>query len=314
MENLEIPNDLHGLRFDLALSRLYPQYSRSQLTSWIKQGYVTVNDKKIQSRDKIFFKDQVKWLKNPENLETSVNSPLAEAIPLQIIYEDETILVINKPANLVVHPGAGIKGGTLLNALLYHDESLAALPRAGIVHRLDKDTTGLLVIAKTLQAHTFLIREMQERKINREYLCLVCGQVKISGEINTYYGRHAVNRLKMAVTKTGKQAITFYSPREFYPNFTLLTVKLQTGRTHQIRVHMAHINHPVVGDPLYGKKLVLPATAEPGLFETVSQFKRQALHAAFLSFLHPLTKEPLTFHADIPQDFESLLSVLQTTG
>ena len=217
---------------------------------------------------------------------------------------------MNKPAGLVVHPGAGNPQHTLVNALLYHAPSLQHLARAGIVHRLDKDTTGLLIVAKTLETHTRLIRQMQAREIQRCYQALVYGQVISGGEIDTYYGRHSRNRLKMAVCAQGKQAITTYTVRKKFEHFTLLDVTLMTGRTHQIRVHMAHINHPVVGDQLYGGRSRIPAGISNELRQVIQPFKRQALHACSLSFNHPHTDEELILTAPLPDDFQFLLTNL----
>ncbi|MDI9818254.1 MULTISPECIES: 23S rRNA pseudouridine(1911/1915/1917) synthase RluD [unclassified Legionella] len=306
-----VPREYHGQRVDVVLAQLFPAYSRSQLTNWLKKGAITLNQRECKPKEKVFGGDEIDIaITSSEITEQTLSLP--EAIPLNIIYEDEQLLVINKPAGLVVHPGAGNREHTLVNALLYHAPQSQHLPRAGIVHRLDKDTTGLLVIAKTLTAHTSLIRQMQAREIHRQYITLVYGHLISGGEINTFYGRHPRNRLKMAVCTQGREAITHYSIRKQYHDFTLLNVNLLTGRTHQIRVHMAHINHPVVGDPLYGGRLRFPAKVSQELRETLSQFQRQALHAFRLSFLHPETEEELTFEAPLPDDFQLLLEMLET--
>lgn len=305
-----IPNELHGQRIDSVLAQLIPAYSRSQLTVWLKEGKITVNNKCLKPKDKILGGEQVSLDIDSFSLKKDVENYQPENIPLSIIYEDNELLVINKPSGLVVHPGAGNHEHTLLNALLFHDPSLANLPRAGIVHRLDKETTGLLVVAKTLESHVQLTRQMQARTIRRSYITLVQGHIISGGEINTGYGRHPRNRLKMAVCESGKEAITHYTIRKYYHFYTLLDVQLQTGRTHQIRVHMAHINHPVFGDPLYGGRLKVPRDIDKDFLLNLQQFKRQALHAIKLSFIHPTLNTLLTFEAPIPDDFKTLLTDL----
>ena len=308
-KEIVVPSEHHGQRVDVMLSQLFRDYSRSQLQQWLKEGAITLNDRSCKAKDKVFGGEQVKL---HVMLQASDVRLEAEDIPLDVIFEDEQVLVINKPAGLVVHPGAGNKEHTLANALLHHAPTLAHLPRAGIIHRLDKDTTGLLIIAKTLEAHTYLIRQMQARDIHRHYLTLVYGHVITGGTIDTHYGRHPRNRLKMAVTAQGREAITEFSVNQHYDHFTLLDVRLMTGRTHQIRVHMAHINHPVVGDPLYGGRARYPAGISDTLTQCLKQFKRQALHAKTLSFIHPDTQKRLTFSAPLPDDFEYLLSILDS--
>ena len=306
---LTIPRELHGQRIDTVLAELIPEYSRSQLSSWLKQGKITVNNSQLKPKDKVSGGEEIDFAVDL-SLENKVEHCEPEDIPLNIVFEDDDILVINKPAGLVVHPGAGNPNHTLVNALLFHQPSLQQLPRAGVIHRLDKDTTGLLVIGKTLESQTNLVRQMQERTIQRHYLTLVQGHIISGGEIDTNYGRHPRNRLKMAVCVHGREAITHYSLRKQYHYFTLLDVQLLTGRTHQIRVHMAHINHAVVGDQLYGGRMRYPAGASPELLETFRQFKRQALHATSLSLPHPTTNELLTFTAPIPDDFQLLIDSL----
>lgn len=305
-----IPREYHGQRLDVVLAQLFPDYSRSQLSTWLKEGAITVNHHQCKPKEKVLGGEQIDLAIDFSEFERHNNSYLPEEIPLHIVYEDDDLLVINKPSGLVVHPGAGNREHTLVNALLYHESSLEHLPRAGIIHRLDKETTGLLVVAKTLKAHTNLIRQMQARDVQRSYQTLVQGHLISGGEISTFYGRHPRNRLKMAVCTQGREAITLYSIRKQYHEFTLLDVQLQTGRTHQIRVHMAYINHPVVGDPLYGGRMRFPSNATEELREQFRQFQRQALHACKLSFIHPESEETLTFEAPLPDDFQSLLSVL----
>lgn len=306
-QEVVVADTFHGQRIDSVLAQLFPEFSRSKLTTWLKAGAITVNDQPCKPKDKVRGGELIKLTLQPIE---PVNEALAEPIPLDLIFEDETLLVINKPANLVVHPGAGNQTHTLMNALLYHDPALHALPRAGIVHRLDKDTTGLMVVAKTLAAHTSLIRQMQARTIERHYIALVFGHLVSGGLLETGFGRHPRNRLKMAVHTQGKPAITQYALKKQYHDFTLLDVKLFTGRTHQIRVHMAHINHPVVGDPLYGGRKRIPAAINNELRQTLQQFSRQALHACQLSFHHPITQTELTFTASLPDDFKQLLTEL----
>lgn len=297
----------HGKRLDVVLALLFPDYSRSQLSNWLKEGSIKLNEQLARPKDKVLGGERVEV---NVQFTPQIEQSKPENIPLNIVYEDDELIVLNKPANLVVHPGAGNREHTLLNALLHHAPQLEQLPRAGIVHRLDKDTTGLLVIAKTLKTQTKLVRQMQEKDVQREYITLVQGHLISGGEIDTFYGRHSRNRLKMAVLKQGREALTLYSIRKQYYDFTLLDVQLMTGRTHQIRVHMSHINHPVVGDPLYGGRMRFPKDASVDFRTKLIDFKRQALHAARLSFSHPVSEEYLTFEAPLPQDFAELIGFL----
>ncbi len=301
----------YGLRVDAALAKLLPHYSRSQLTQWLKEGKITVNNCVLKPKEKVNGGEVVDFLVDLNSLESKTAHCRAQNIPLNLIFEDDDVIVVNKPAGLVVHPGAGNKENTLINGLLYHAPCLEALPRAGIIHRLDKETTGLMVVAKNLPSHTHLTRQMLARQIQRHYITLVQGHIISGGEISTGYGRHPRNRLKMTVLEQGRQAITFYKVRKHYNYFfTLLDVQLQTGRTHQIRVHMNHINHPVVGDPLYNGRLRFPKDANDTLRLQLQQFNRQALHAVRLSFTHPITDTLLNFQAEIPTDFRALLNTL----
>lgn len=297
--------DYFGQRVDVVLAQLFPDFSRSQLVLWLKEGAITLNQRPYKPKEKIIGGEHIvlNVTLNAQEIQDE-----AEDIQLSIVYEDQHVLVINKPAGLVVHPGAGNPSHTLVNALLFHDPTLHHLPRAGIIHRLDKETTGLLIIGKTLESYTHLTRQMQAREIQRHYLTLVHGHVISGGVIDTFYGRHPHNRLKMAVCDRGKQAVTEYALRKQYHHFTLLDVKLMTGRTHQIRVHMGHIHHPVVGDPLYGGRKLIPAGISESLKLTLQQFKRQALHAYQLTFTHPDTQESLTLVAPIPDDFQTILT------
>ncbi|QDP72792.1 23S rRNA pseudouridine(1911/1915/1917) synthase RluD [Legionella israelensis] len=305
-----IPSEFHGQRLDSVLASLFPEYSRSILSKWIKEDFIKLNDKPCRPKDKVSSGDKILMDVSIER-EDSGSVLQAQSIPLNIIYEDNDILILNKPANLVVHPGAGNLQNTLVNGLLYYSSQLQKLPRAGIIHRLDKDTTGLLIVAKSLVAYTDLIRQMHARDIQRQYLALVHGYVVSGGVIKTAFGRHPVNRLKMAVTPSGKEAITQYSIRQHLNDYTLLDVKLMTGRTHQIRVHMAHIHHPILGDPLYGSRTKFPSNADEALRKKIESFKRQALHAYYLKLMHPLSKRELTFTAPLPDDFAKLLQTLE---
>ena len=301
-----VPEKMYGQRADVVLASLFAEFSRSQLTNWLKLGYILFDNKPVKPKDKVFGGELV----TIQAVIESHDENEAENIPLVIIHEDEHILVVNKPASMVVHPGAGNMNGTLVNALLFHDENLKHLPRAGIVHRLDKDTTGLLIIAKTLQSYTELVRMMQHREISRHYLALVYGHVISGGRIETYFGRHHKNRLKMAVLNSGKEAITDYVVKQHYQDFSLLDVSLMTGRTHQIRVHMSHINHPIVGDSLYGGRLKIPSGIDEQFKSQLKGFNRQALHAYHLAFKHPITDTPMRIDAPLPDDFTRLLACM----
>lgn len=298
-----IPASFGGLRLDYTLSHIFPDYSRTRLQKWIRNGNVLVNGKVLRSRDIVSGGEQVQL-----EIELADESQLVpEEIDLDIIYEDQSILVINKPAGFVVHPGAGNPSGTLANALLYHDPGLSAIPRAGIVHRLDKDTSGLLVVAKQLQSHSKLVEQLQQRVVHRKYIALVYGSVIAGGTVDAPIGRHPVDRKKMAVISSGKTAITHYRVRQCYGSCTLLDVQLETGRTHQIRVHMAHLKFPVVGDPVYGKRA--RSTKDSGT-DTLAGFPRQALHASRLEIMHPDGARKCEWFAPLPQDFQQLLDSL----
>jgi 23S rRNA pseudouridine1911/1915/1917 synthase len=302
-----IPDELAGQRLDQALAKLFPQYSRSRLKTWLLKGAITVDGAALRPRDPVRGGETVSLHAEPE-----VSLAAApEAISLDIVYEDEALLVIDKPAGLVVHPGAGNSRGTLMNGLLHHAPELEALPRAGIVHRIDKDTTGLLVIGKTLVAHTALVRQLAEREIARHYLAVCNGVLTGGGTINEPLGRHPVDRKRICVREDGKPAITHYTVRERFAAHTYINVKLDTGRTHQIRVHFAHRRHALVGDPVYGGRLALPKGAGEDLIAMLRRFRRQALHAASLDFAHPLSGEALSFEAPLPVDFNDLLVVLR---
>ena len=301
-----IPDDLSGKRLDQALAVLCPEHSRSRIQSWIKSGYVTVNQENLKQRDEVYLGDKIEI---DADIET-IDSYEAEDIELDIIYSDKEIIIINKPAGLVVHPGAGNPKHTLVNALLNFDGSLEKIPRAGIIHRLDKDTTGIMVVARTLESHTFLVNQLQQRNIKREYQTVICGQLVSGGSIENKMGRHPVNRTKMAVTQTGKIATTHYKIIKKYQHYTHLHVQLETGRTHQIRVHMSHIKHPIIGDPVYGNNKSIKKGTDSTLVEIIKNFRRQALHAFSLELPHPVNKQRIQFSADLPNDMTHLINAL----
>lgn len=304
-----IPGELAGLRLDQALAQLFPAYSRARLQQWIRAGEVRVNAQQRRARDKV---------QGGESVEiTAVLKPegawQSEPITLDVVYEDDALLVINKPAGLVVHPGAGNPQGTLLNALLHHAPELNTVPRAGIVHRLDKDTSGLLMVARTLPAQKALVKQLHARSVQREYDAVVVGVMTAGGRIEAALGRHPVQRTRMAVARegSGKAAITHYRVAQRFRAHTRIRVQLETGRTHQIRAHMAHIRHPIVGDPVYGGRLALPAGCSEALKQTLRAFKRQALHAATLGLEHPVTGEAMQWSVPPPADMRHLISVLE---
>ena len=294
-------------RFDQVAAELFADYSRSRLQQWIKDGQLTVNGASMRGRDKLVGGEE---LRLQAELEPEGNWQ-AEAIELTIVYEDEHILVINKPAGLVVHPGAGNPTGTLLNALLHHCPELIHIPRAGIVHRLDKDTSGLLVVAKTLPAQTNLVEQLQDRSVHREYQAVVQGYMTGGGTVEAPIGRHGTQRTKMTVSPMGKEAVTHYRVIKRFPSHTHILAALETGRTHQIRVHMAHISHPLVGDSTYAARTRLTKGISADLRATLLAFQRQALHAFRLGLEHPVTGEFLEWEAELPEDFQQLLIALE---
>jgi 23S rRNA pseudouridine1911/1915/1917 synthase len=306
---LTIPHDLGGLRLDVALQRLLPEHSRSRLQAWVKEGLVTVDAKTSTSKTKVWGGEQVlvQVQTKPE-----ITAFAAEDIPLHVIFEDEHILVINKPAGMVVHPAAGNWSGTLLNALLFHAPQLKDVPRAGIVHRLDKDTSGLLVVAKTLAAQTNLVRQLQARTVKREYRAIVWGQLWRNGVVDQPIGRDPRSRTKMAINRMGKPAITRYEILERFSVQTYLRLNLETGRTHQIRVHMQFLKAPIVGDPVYGFRNIVPIRAmTQTLRDAVSQFNRQALHAIKLGLMHPATNEFVEWQIELADDMKALLEAMR---
>jgi 23S rRNA pseudouridine1911/1915/1917 synthase len=306
-ETAQIPEHLAQKRLDQVVATLWPQFSRSQLKQWILRGELLLDDQTAKPKSKV---QALQQLSLKACLQQQGNWQ-AQAMDLPIVFEDDDLLVINKGAGLVVHPGAGNPDSTLLNGLLHHCPQLKNLPRAGIVHRIDKNTTGLLVIAKTLNSYHALIKNMQERSISRRYLALVQGDIIAGSTIDEPIGRHPRKRTQMAVHHNGKSAITHYRVKEKISCYTLLNIRLETGRTHQIRVHMAHIRHPIIGDPEYGKRPILPKQASSKLIEAIQQFSRQALHACELSLTHPRKQELLTLTAPLPEDMQTLLDTLR---
>lgn len=302
-----LPEEAAGQRLDAVLARVFPEFSRSQLTQWLKEGALRVDGAQPRPRTPVRGGERVE-LDAPE-------APILEAQPepiaLDIVFEDAAVVVLNKPAGLVVHPAAGHRGGTLVNALLHHSPEFARLPRAGIVHRLDKDTTGLMVVARTPAAQTALVRQLQARSVHRQYCALVRGRVISGGRIDQPLGRHPVDRKRQAVTGSGRPAVTHYRVAERLPAHALLQVYLETGRTHQIRVHMAHIRHPIVGDPIYGGRPHPVKGMGEAARGALAAFRRQALHAARLEFAHPDDGQSCRFEAPLPEDFEALLGALR---
>ncbi|MGK0498572.1 MAG: 23S rRNA pseudouridine1911/1915/1917 synthase [Oceanicoccus sp.] len=304
----EVPVEFCGTRLDQAAAQLFPDYSRVRLQSWIKSGELKVDGEIWKPRDKLVSGEQLVLLAEVEDEERW----LAEDIAIDVVYEDDAILVINKPAGLVVHPGAGNASGTLLNALLAHCPDLASVPRAGIVHRLDKDTTGLMVVAKTLSAQNHLVNQLQSRTVSREYEAVIFGQLTGGGKVTADLGRHPRQRQKMAVTELGgKEAITHYRLLRRFDNHCHIRCMLETGRTHQIRVHMAHIKHALIGDPLYAGRPRIPKGASEELIIMLRGFGRQALHARRLSLIHPTTDEEVGWEKPLPADMVELLALLE---
>ena len=302
-----VPDSAAGRRLDAVLAELFPEYSRSRLSAWIKSGDVAVDGAQIRGRDSVRGGERV-VLSAVQEIQTR---SLPEDIPLEVLYEDADVLVIDKPAGLVVHPGAGNPTGTLVNALLHRDSALELLPRAGIVHRLDKDTSGVMVVARTLPAHTSLVAQLSARGVHRQYLAIVFGALVSGGTANGAIERHPRDRLRMTVREDGKDAVTHYRLRERFRAHTALECRLETGRTHQIRVHMAHLKHPIVGDPLYGGSFKLPKGASAELIAALRAFKRQALHAEVLEFTHPTSGEPVRCSAPVPADMQALMALLR---
>jgi 23S rRNA pseudouridine1911/1915/1917 synthase len=305
--NLTIPLEYAGQRLDGVLATLIPEHSRARIQHWIKDGHLLVNQKPTKNRHLVVGEEQVTIDAPPLELPSFT----AEDIPLDVLFEDDDIIIINKPVGLVAHPATGNYAGTLLNALLFRFPELNEVPRAGIIHRLDKDTSGVLVVARNVTAHTKLVADLQAREMKREYIAVVQGEVTAGRTIETEIGRHPRSRTKMAVIHNGKRACTHFRIGKRFKNHTLLNVQLDTGRTHQIRVHMAHIKHPVIGDKTYGQ-LRLPKKASPPLIDTLRAFQRQALHAERLTLKHPTTGEMCEFTAPMPADLQHLIATLKT--
>jgi len=302
--SVEIPAECAGWRLDAALAKLFPEHSRSRLQAWLKAGLIRLDGGEAEPKRKVYGGERVDFDPGAAVPPAPTLAGAAEDIALKVVFEDEQLIVIDKPAGLVVHPGAGNASGTLMNALLHHAPQLAGIPRAGIVHRLDKDTSGLLVVAKTLTAQTDLVRQMQARSVRRHYLALALGSVERDGTVDAPLGRHAVQRTKMAVVRAGgKEARTHYAVLERFARATLLECRLETGRTHQIRVHLASIKHPLAGDAAYGKTKSGDARLDA--------FPRQALHAWRLALVHPSTGAEMAWESPLPADFAQLLEALR---
>ncbi len=307
---VQIPRRLAGMRLDRALALSFPEYSRTRLQSWIRQGAVSLNGRVPRLREAVKTGDQVRIVALPASV---VETGEAWPVPLDIHYQDAAILVVNKPAGIVMHPGAGRPGHTLMNALLAHDPQLAALPRAGIVHRLDKDTSGLLVVARTAQAHTGLSAAIRARQVGRVYEAVVCGKLVSSGTISQPVGRHPIHRTRMAVTRRGRPARSHYRLIRRYPGYSHVRIQLETGRTHQIRVHMAALGHPVAGDPCYGGRGGVSHGPTAALRRRVREvIARQALHACRLELQHPLDQRPMRWDSPLPEDMQALLALLDS--
>ncbi|ETI60334.1 23S rRNA pseudouridine(1911/1915/1917) synthase RluD [Marinomonas profundimaris] len=309
VKEAQVPFDLGGNRFDQIATELFGDYSRSRIQSWIKEGVLRVDGKATKAKEKLFGGETVSLdivIEAQEDHE-------AQEMALDIVYEDDDIIIVNKPAGLVVHPAVGNRDGTLMNAILHHAPETAHIPRAGIVHRLDKETTGLMVVAKTLIAQTDLVSQLQERSMGREYEAISIGVMTGGGEVDEPIGRHPHNRQKQAVEPVhGKDAVTHYRLVERFKNHTHIRLKLETGRTHQIRVHMAFIQYPLVGDPQYGGRLKMPKACSPELQDQLRNFRRQALHAKRLELAHPVTGEWMEWEVDLPEDMKQLLDALRT--
>ncbi|WP_045456508.1 23S rRNA pseudouridine(1911/1915/1917) synthase RluD [Vibrio campbellii] len=297
-----------GQRLDQAIAELFADFSRSRLKEWLLAGKVQVNGEVVtKPRTRVMGGEEITLQAELEDEERWE----AQDIPLDIVYEDEDIIVINKPRDFVVHPGAGTPDGTVLNALLHHYPDIAEVPRAGIVHRLDKDTTGLMVVAKTVPAQTRLVRALQKRNITREYEAIAIGRMTAGGKVDKPIGRHSTKRTLMAVAPMGKPAVTHYRVAEHFREHTRIRLRLETGRTHQIRVHMSYLQHPLLGDTAYGGRARIPAGASEELTEMIRGFDRQALHAVMLRFDHPVTGEELEFHAPVPDDMVEMTEALR---
>ena len=304
-----VPPDMRGLRLDQAAAQLFADFSRARLQQWIRDGKLRMNGGPAKGKDRLLGGETLTLSAEVDEQEHWN----AQDIPLDIVHEDEALIVINKPVGLVVHPAAGNRSGTLLNGLLFHCPALAQVPRAGIVHRLDKDTSGLMVVAKTLSSHLALVDQLRDKTVTRIYQAIVHGLVTAGGTVNAPLGRHPVHRTKRAVSHAAdaREAVTHYRVMAKFRSHTLLQCMLETGRTHQIRVHMAHIGYPLVGDPLYGGRPRIPKGASPALIDCLENFRRQALHAWQLGLLHPDSGEAMHWQSDLPDDMQTLLDLLE---
>ena len=301
-----IPERMTGQRLDVALSEMLPDYSRSKITAWIKSGEALINHKPFKPKDKVNGSEMVELtISQKQN-----NDWVGEDIPLNIVFEDEDIIVLNKVVGLVTHPGAGNWSGTLANALLYYEPKLATLDRAGIVHRLDKNTSGLMVVARNEKSQKYLVEQLQKHSVSREYSAIVYGHMVAGGTIDEPIGRDTKDRVKQAVSSHGKEAVTHYRVIDRYQNHTHIKAILETGRTHQIRVHLSHIGYPLMGDSMYGGKVRFPKKADVILKEAIVNFKRQALHSRKLTLTHPISGELMSWRTPLPEDMLALLDVL----
>lgn len=296
-----------GERFDAVAAALFPEYSRARLTQWIKEGRLTIDAQTQKPKSKVYAGQSLALIPDDEPQTNWGPQP----IDVSVVYEDDDVIIVDKPVNLVVHPGAGNPEGTLVNGLVYHYPELASIPRAGIVHRIDKDTSGLLAVARSERAHKSLTEQLQDRSLSREYWCVALGTILTPGKVDAPIGRHPTHRVKMGVTSKGRDALTHYEIEARYPGATLLTVKLASGRTHQIRVHLAHIGHPLLGDPLYGGNRLLPASQPKALRDVQQSLGRQALHAQRLGMIHPDHGEYMEWFSDLPADLQALEDTLE---
>ena len=302
-----IPERMIDQRIDAALTEMLPDYSRSKITTWIKLGDALINNKTFKPKDKVIGNETVRLiLKQKDN-----NHWLPEKLNLDIIFEDEDIIIINKPFGLVTHPGAGNWSGTLANALLHHDSNLSNLDRAGIVHRLDKNTSGLMVVSKNIKSQKFLVEQLQTHSVEREYSAIVYGHMISGGSINEPIGRDSKDRIKQSISAKGKEAKTHYRAIDRFKNHTHVKVILETGRTHQIRVHLSYIGHPLIGDPMYGGRVRFPKKASQELKDKLTNFQRQALHSKKLTLIHPVSGKSMSWKVDLPSDMQELLNILR---
>ena len=309
-QQFRVESEYSGFRLDQAVNRLMPDFSRSKVQEWIRQGFICLNREAAKPKQRVYTGDLI----DVDVPYVAKISDRPEQVDFEIVHQDEEIIVVNKPANLVVHPAAGHESGTLVNGLLNIDSNLELLPRAGIVHRLDKDTTGIMVVARSLKAHANLVDQLQRRLVKREYLAITQGVVTAGRTIETGIARHPQNRKKMSVQGYGKTAITHFRVIQKFPHHSLIKVQLETGRTHQIRVHMAHLRYPLLGDMLYGGRQRMPGGISTELATQLNEFKRQALHAQKLGFEHPGSGLNCSFEAAIPQDFQNMLDALQESA